>query len=180
MNFYISDLHFGHKNVLFFDNRPFDNIDEMAEALIENWNRKVGHDDDVWILGDFCYRSDKDPSYFLKQLNGRKHLLIGNHDKVTLESKSAYKYFESVERLQHIKDGNNNVILCHFPIAEWNAMKRGAFHIYGHIHGNQDVTFQYMKQFDRALNAGCMINNYEPVTLDELIVNNKKFKQESL
>lgn len=68
MNYYISDMHLGHKNVLKFDVRPFQSVEEMNETLIVNWNRKVTDADDIWILGDFCYRSEKDPSFYLKQL----------------------------------------------------------------------------------------------------------------
>lgn len=177
MNYYISDMHLGHKNVIKFDGRPFENIEEMNEILIERWNAKVKDEDDVWILGDFCYRSDKDPSFYLKRLKGKKHLVIGNHDKVTVKSGSVLRYFESVERLQHIKDGEHNVILCHFPLATWNAIRRGSFHVYGHIHNDREEVFGFMKNQERALNAGCMINNYEPVTLAELIANNKKFQE---
>ena len=176
MNYYISDTHFGHKNALKFDGRPFENIEEMNETIIAKWNAKVTDEDDVWILGDFCYRSDKDPSFYLKQLKGRKHLLVGNHDKHTLNSVSALKYLESVERLQHLKDGKYNVILCHFPLADWNAKRRGSFHIYGHIHNDRDAVFEFMRRQEHALNAGCMINNYEPVTIEELIVNNREFQ----
>lgn len=52
MDYFISDLHFGHKNVLAFDNRPFDNIEQHDNALIRNWNNAVNIDDDVYILGD--------------------------------------------------------------------------------------------------------------------------------
>ena len=54
MNYYISDMHLGHKNVLKFDSRPFQSVEEMNEALIINWNRKVTDEDDVWVLGDFA------------------------------------------------------------------------------------------------------------------------------
>lgn len=104
MNYYISDMHLGHKNVLKFDSRPFESVEKMNENLITNWNAKVTDEDDIWVLGDFCYRSEKDPSFYLKQLKGKKHLIIGNHDKVTVNSGSALNYFDSVERLQHIKD----------------------------------------------------------------------------
>lgn len=143
MNYYIADMHLGHKNALIFDERPFDSVEEMNETIIRNWNLKVNDDDDVWILGDFCYRSEKDPSFYLKQLKGHKHLLIGNHDKATLKSNSALQYFESVECLQHIKDGEHDVILCHFPIADWNAKRWGSYHVYGHIHNNQDESLFY-------------------------------------
>ena len=176
MNYYISDMHLGHENVLKFDSRPFESVEEMNETLIANWNAKVTDEDDVWILGDFCYCSDKDPSFYLKQLKGRKHLIIGNHDKATIKSVSALKYFESVERLQHIKDRDYNVIVCHFPLATWNAIRRGSYHVYGHIHSDRNDVFEFMKTRERALNAGCMINNYEPVTIEELIENNKRFQ----
>lgn len=54
VNFYISDFHFGHKNVIKFDHRPFESVDEMNSTLIANWNDTVGHNDNVYVLGDFC------------------------------------------------------------------------------------------------------------------------------
>lgn len=176
MNYYISDMHLGHKNVLKFDSRPFESVEKMNENFITNWNAKVTDEDDIWVLGDFCYRSEKDPSFYLKQLKGKKHLIIGNHDKVTVNSGSALNYFDSVERLQHIKDREYNVILCHFPLADWNAKHRGSYHVYGHIHNNKDEVYEFMKKQERALNAGCMINNYEPVILEELLENNRRFQ----
>ena len=173
MNYYISDLHFGHKNVLKHDSRPFDSIEQMNKVLIAKWNAKVQDKDDVWIIGDFCYRSDQDPSVYLKQLKGRKHLIVGNHDKVTLNSASALKLFESVDSIRRISDGAEEVVLCHFPLADWEAKHRGSYHVYGHIHNNVGDVYEFMKKQGRALNAGCMINDYEPVTLDELIENNK-------
>ena len=103
MNYFISDTHFGHVNVLKFDKRPFKNIDEMNSTIINNWNNKVNDDDHIWILGDFCYRSANPPEYYLSQLRGHKHLLIGNHDKTVLNSKSAISMFDSIQKLQHIK-----------------------------------------------------------------------------
>ena len=60
MNLYTSDLHFGHKNVIEFDHRPFNNVDEMDHFMIESWNSKVQPNDTVYILGDFSYRSEKE------------------------------------------------------------------------------------------------------------------------
>ena len=68
MIYYTSDLHFGHRNVLKFDNRPFANVDEMDLVLIENWNNRVQPDDTVYILGDFCYKSDRAAKWYLQQL----------------------------------------------------------------------------------------------------------------
>ena len=87
MTYYISDLHFGHKNILSFDNRPFKSIEEHDKALINNWNEVVGIDDDVWILGDFSWYNATKTIEFYKRLNGNKHLCIGNHDKKLLRNK---------------------------------------------------------------------------------------------
>ena len=86
MNFYIADMHLGHKNVLKFDNRPFESVTEMDMVLLENWNRRVSHDDDVYILGDMCYHSEHSPAWYLKQLKGKKHVIQGNHDGVILKA----------------------------------------------------------------------------------------------
>ena len=91
MNLYISDLHFGHKNVILFDHRPFSDVDTMDHCLIQLWNSRVSADDDVYIVGDFCYRSGRTPDWYLRQLNGHKHLIIGNHDKATLDCENAAK-----------------------------------------------------------------------------------------
>lgn len=128
---YISDLHFGHRNCIWHDHRPFADVEQMDQALIHLWNGRVQKDDDVWIVGDFCYRSDKDPVYYLRKLKGRKYLVVGNH---------------------------------------------GSYHIYGHIHGNKNEAYEFMRTKERALNAGCMINNYTPVSLRELIENNRRFQ----
>lgn len=46
-NYYIADLHLGHANVIRFDNRPFENIDEMETEIIRRWNERVTPKDTV-------------------------------------------------------------------------------------------------------------------------------------
>ncbi len=175
MNYYIADTHFGHTNCLKFDNRPFETIEEMDRVMIDAWNRTVGQEDEVYILGDFCFKSSNSSKKYLSSLTGKKHLITGNHDGVTLKNEEARSCFESISQIKVIYDEGEKIILCHYPIAEWESMKSGSWHIYGHIHGNTDETFHFMKTRERALNAGCMINNYCPVTFRQLIRNNKDF-----
>ena len=176
MIFYTSDLHFGHKNVLGFDKRPFNDIYEMDRVMIDLWNARVQKDDTVYILGDFCYHSEYTPDWYLSQLKGHKILIKGNHDKAIVNDPKALSYFDAVEKMLHLKDGERHIFMCHFPIAEWNGYHRGTWHIYGHIHSRRDDTFEFMKARERALNAGCMINHYMPATFDELVRNNEEFK----
>ena len=179
MNLYISDLHFGHKNVIVYDHRSFVDVDEMDHVLIELWNARVCNDDHVYIVGDLCYKNDHPEQWYLRQLKGRKHLVIGNHDSRLLKNEEAMAYFESVEPLMRITDGDKDIVLCHYPLACWNGEEHGSWHIYGHIHGKgrmeRYAVAEYMRGKERALNAGCMINNYTPASLNELIVNNKRY-----
>lgn len=87
--------------------------------------------------------------------------------------------FDSVECYMDLVDQKRRVILCHYPMAEWNGFYRGSYHIYGHIHQRTDGAYQYMKQFDNALNAAACMNHYIPCSLEELIRNNQLFKEQN-
>lgn len=173
MIFYTADTHFGHENVIKHDNRPFDSIEEMDETLISLWNSRVTDKDDIYIVGDIEFRSEHGPLYYLKRLKGKKHLVIGNHDTKLLSNPEAKKCFESIEQMAFINDNGRRVIACHYPMVEWNGYFRGAYHVYGHIHNNKNKANEIMSTLENAFNAGCMLNSYMPVTLDELIKNNK-------
>lgn len=178
MKYYIADTHFGHENVIRFDERPFSSVDEMDRYLIDAWNSRVQKEDEVYIVGDFVYRASHSIEYYAKQLKGQKYLILGNHDKL---QPSDEKYFVGIDKMKHISDVykgiNHQICLCHFPLAEWNGYYKGHYHIYAHIHNHTNDTYQIMKNRNHALNAGCMINNYMPVTFSELIRNNEIFKQ---
>lgn len=177
MIYYTADLHLGHSNALKFDNRPFADVDEMDRALIENWNSRVTDGDSVYIAGDFIYRSGKPAEWYLERLKGMKYLVMGNHEKAILESGKARGYFEAIDKMMHIVDGKRHICICHFPIAEWNGYFRGHYHIFGHIHNARNRAWEFMKDEPRALNAGCMLNQYMPVTFDELVKNNERFRE---
>ncbi|MCD7746644.1 MAG: hydrolase [Lachnospiraceae bacterium] len=178
MIFYIADIHFGHKNAISFDQRPYQDVEEMDRVLIENWNYRVQEDDDVYILGDFCFNAKQKPEWYLEQLKGHKHLIQGNHDRGIIKREEVRQYFASIDPLLGIMDDGKKIVLCHYPIAEWYGYYRGVWHVYGHIHlGLRGGTGAYMRRQERALNAGCMINGYMPVTFNELVRNNEAFNR---
>ena len=187
MNLYISDTHFGHKNVIKFDHRPFSCVEEMDEALIHLWNGRVRSEDDVWFLGDFCHRSGHTPDWYLKRLNGHKHLIIGNHDTWAYGSSGQqYRdYFESIDQIARVDDviringveEKIKIVLCHYPILEWWHKHHGVYHIYGHIHTDTGETYQTISKYDHALNAAAAINNYTPASFSELVENNRIFQE---
>jgi len=177
MNLYTADLHFGHRSVIDFDHRPFPDVETMDRMLIELWNGRVSKDDHVYILGDFAYHNEKNEEWYLRQLKGHKHLVIGNHDGKMLKNHAAMSYFETVEKMMHVSDNGVQICLCHFPIAEWNGFYKGHSHIYGHIHNRKDVTWEFMKTRKNAYNAGCMLYGYTPVSLNEMIRQQEKIRQ---
>ena len=176
MFLYTGDLHFGHRDVIFFDHRPFDDVDEMDRALIRLWNDRVLTDDHVYILGDVCYQNTHPEEWYLRQLKGHKHLIIGNHDGSLLNNPKAMRYLESVEQIAEIDDNGNTIVLCHYPMANWNGYRGGTWHIHGHIHNQKNEAFEFLKTKEKALNAGCMLNRYTPVSFRELRRNNETFK----
>lgn len=185
-NFYISDLHFGHKNSLAFDNRPFKDTAEHDRAIIERWNSAVGIEDSVWILGDFSWYPAMKTIEIYKQLNGIKHLVIGNHDHKLLRNRDVQALFTEIVPYKEIDFGNNNgVVLCHYPIPCFNHHYYGWYHLYGHVHNSfewnmmERVKYEMMALYDKPcnmFNVGCMIPymNYTPRTLEEIIEANKK------
>ena len=77
--YFTSDTHFGHSNIMRFCQRPFSDVTDMNNCLIENWNNKVGKDDIIFHLGDFAMGGSNLWNGILERLNGHKILILGNH-----------------------------------------------------------------------------------------------------
>lgn len=169
MKYYTSDLHFGHANIIKYENRPFKTTAEMNECLIQNWNNKVSKEDEVYILGDFGFLTGMQANEILDRLNGRKYLIKGNHDRSFLKDKIFDKSkFEWIKEYKCIKDNGNVVCLFHFPIAVWDRQHHGSLHLYGHIHSNAGTHHPLVFQLKNAFNVGCDVCGFEPKTLEEL------------
>jgi len=179
--FFTADLHFGHNGIIEFCNRPFADVSEMNRILINNWNSRVNNDDHVYIVGDLFY-GGRDAAEataaisIVKKLNGILHLVAGNHDFPYLKNMEYHYLFADVDQLRYLKYKKEHIFLCHYPIAEWSGFYRGSWHIYGHIHNAKNEAFSYMRNFEKALNAGVDICNFYPVTFEELIMYNEEFK----
>ena len=184
INRYISDLHLGHGNILY--SRPqFKNVEEMNETIINNWNECVNEKDHVWICGDFSYRSKIHVGSYLGRLKGHKHLIIGNHDIKWMKNCNLDKYFDSVQYMAVIKDRKRSITLCHYPMMEWPGSRYAKFSledghsflIHGHIHNSTTCdAYKYIrKSLPCALNCCVDINDYRPVTFEELFANNSKW-----
>jgi len=173
MIFYTSDLHLGHKNIIKLCNRPFFTLEEMNDTLISNWNNRITNADSIYIVGDLMFLSATDPDELLMRLKGKKHLIIGNHDKSWMRKVDLDKHFVSIDSLKVFSNGRCKITLCHYPMMSFE----GKYLIYGHIHNNMPPTFgPLLRTMENAINACVEVNNYTPATFDELIVNNAIFK----
>lgn len=188
MRFYIGDCHFGHDKVRIMDGRPFASVEEMDAHMIRCWNETVRKKkDEVVILGDFCMGKGEKTMEILAQLNGRKYLVIGNHDHLFLRDKKFdQSLFEWIRPYAELHDNNRKVILSHYPIICYNGQYHGdsTYMLYGHVHNTQD--YRNVQRFVQESRQTClgeekgylscnMINcftifsDYRPWTLDQWI-----------
>lgn len=139
--FYISDTHFLHTNILSMQPRPFASIEEHDEHLINQWNSVVGEDDIVYHLGDFGFslndKADK-IQWIFSRLNGRKRLVIGNHDLRHGElhpTIARLPWDKRPEGFVFTEDQGNKLVLAHYAQRAWQWETKGGYHFYGHAHG---------------------------------------------
>lgn len=157
MLYFSSDTHFGHANIIKYCKRPFRNIEEMDEKIIENWNSVVNDSDTVYHLGDFSFR---DPYLYRKRLKGMIVLIRGNHDFRYLKQIEK-KVFESVHDLLSIKVEDTVIVLCHYAMRVWHKSHFNSFHIYGHSHGG-------LADYGKTYDVGVDNNNFIPISFLQL------------
>ena len=183
--FYIADLHFGHKNIINFDKRPFNSIEEMEDALIKNWNKKVKKGDTTYILGDFHWGKEPDWIETLDKLNGNKVLIRGNHDLKQMSRKLKDKFLFVKDKYE-LSDCRKKLILSHYPeMAYKSSYNPNVFMLHGHVHYYTNEA-AYIRKWVKELrknrsdnwdnrwqiiNIGCMIPEmgYTPRTLMEIL-----------
>ena len=176
---FISDLHLGHKNVIDLNNRPFKSIQQMEEEIVKRWNKKVQQNDVVYVLGDVVWgwNSNQIKDLFTR-LNGIKYLIYGNHDRLTPHEKA--NVWAEIVPYKEINIGHEFVILSHYPIFEWNCFFRKSYHLYGHTHGSLNLAEHTMKRDRPNMNCwdvGVDNNDFEPISWEEVkekIANNIK------
>lgn len=169
MIYFTSDLHFGHSKIINHCNRPFRDAEEMDKALIRNWNNAVSCEDEVYILGDFTMRGGMFASQILRQLNGKKYLVKGNHDSFCYNEALDTTLVEWIKDYHMLEYGVFQFILFHYPIEQWWRMGKGAIHLHGHLHSGLEYNLEAMEKGSKRFDVGVDANNYRPVSMDEVI-----------
>lgn len=138
---FTADTHFNHKGVIRMCNRPFTSVEAMNETLVENWNDVVHKDDTVYFLGDFAFGTKKHTQPILGRLQGRKHLIMGNHDRQNKVQnlagwESCLYMDEVVVQDPDAYQGRQRITLCHYPMVTWRERHQGGWQMHGHSHGH--------------------------------------------
>ena len=171
MKYFTADLHLNHKTILTAGSgRPFKSLDEMQDTIIKNWNNKVSSKDDVYVLGDvFWNMKDYQIRQVMDKLNGHKHLIIGNHDRINPNA-MANRWVEIVES-KILEMDSTAVILHHTPEMEWEHYYYDSYHLYGHVHGTLNLAQYTMLRPHQNMNCwdvGVDNNNFEPISFEEI------------
>lgn len=171
MIWFTSDLHFGHQAILAHCDRPWDTVGEMGRALVSNLNAFVAPTDDLYVLGDFSYKIGRDEARRIRERICCRniHLVPGNHDKDWAQPE-VEGVFLVEPPIVTLKAGGRKLVLCHYPLADWESMSGGSIHLHGHIHSmGPDYNAMNRMQGLLRLDVGVDANGYSPVSLDDVL-----------
>jgi len=171
MVFLTADTHFGHINLTQAGKtpskaRPFQDAAEMEEELVRRWNSVVGPRDSVYHLGDVVWGRGRNLERYdvLNRLNGKIHLIRGNHDRDIWQYQHRTPRFESIQDLVTIKYCKRKVVLCHYPLESWDCSLHGSAHFHGHTHGSLPPDLNRLRQ-----DVGVDCWDFTPVHIEALL-----------
>lgn len=172
--YFTSDTHFNHSNIIRFCSRPFHDVNEMNEILIQKWNEVVPNDGIVYHLGDFAWGNYVKWEEIRKRLNGNIVLIRGNHDYKN--GKNTERLFDSVYPQLYLNIEGRNVLLNHFPFlcygGTYRSSKDVVYQLFGHVHTSKDMNgldkermkFLFPSQYD----VGVDNNDFKPISWYEV------------
>lgn len=165
MVFFTADMHFGHRAIINMQNRPFESVEEMDRILLQNYNSVVRQNDTVYILGDICHHMKiEDADNLIRKLNGKKYLIVGNHDK-----KYDPRLFEDIKDFMKISVEGRNFALMHYPMLSWPKKSSGGYQLHGHIHARMEYNEKNRAEGIRRYDVGVDANNFFPVSVKQII-----------
>ena len=175
--YFTADLHLGHRNIIDYCGRPFRDVAQMDDALVERWNAAVAPEDEVMVLGDFAMGRIDETLPVVGVLNGRKVLLAGNHDRCWHGHKKGVEaatdrylaagFDEIRQGTIELSIGRVGVLACHFPYrgdshdhdrhVAHRPVDGGAWLLHGHVHERWKVR-------ERMVNVGVDVWDFAPVS----------------
>lgn len=154
--YFTSDYHLNHPKIIEYSKRPFRNIEEMNETIINNHNAIVTKNDIVFHIGDFCFGDKKETREFINKLNGTIIFIRGNHDHKT--------NVNAIIEYLVINHGGNNMFLVHDP-KDYNPEYK--INLCGHVHclWKSKLTPKYKTML---VNCGVDVWDFKPISIEEI------------
>lgn len=155
-HYFSSDYHWGHKNVLRYDSRPFETIEDHDKCIVENHNKIVRPTDHFWFVGDLSLGDLREAELMLRDMNGIKHFIKGNHDHdntIKIYKRCGIYHGEQIT----VVIDRQKIILNHCRMYTWPNSNHGSWNIHGHSHGALDKA-PWGKTIDVSIN----IRDYYP------------------
>lgn len=165
-----SDQHLGHAGIIEMCGRPFQNVQEMNNTIIQNINAVVKPNDTLYLLGDVCHKAtvEEGNGLFQKIKCKNIYLIKGNHDKGWEPS-----LFQEVCDYKEIHAGykgkNHRIVMSHYPFMSWNKSHHGSLMLHGHVHSKPEYNLQMKQEGIRRYDVGVDANYYYPVSLQQIL-----------
>ena len=170
--FWTSDWHLGHENIIRYSKRPFRDVQEMDNTIITRCNERVGPDDIMFYLGDFCFydrrrdrcRYEELAEHYRNRINCKNiYYVHGNHDKKLRGLDAFRRLWRGTYDLLDVEVDGQKIILCHYAMRVWDRSHHGSYSLYGHSHGD-------LPDDPKLLSFDCGVDcfNYYPVSFSEV------------
>lgn len=178
MIYFTSDYHFCHNKDFLYEPRGFDSIEEMNECIIKNHNTIIKPEDDVYFLGDFMLCDDQHGLECIEKLNGKIHVILGNHD-----TDNRIKLYQTCDNIVEITVATRlrykkfHFLLTHYPSFTGNLQKESlrqmTLNLYGHTHQKTNFFDDYFFMY----HVGVDSHNCYPVSIEDIIKEMKEKKE---
>jgi calcineurin-like phosphoesterase family protein len=173
-----SDLHFNHKRIIEFcpaSRGHCESLDHMNQTIINNFNSVIAEEDTLYLLGDIGFGEVGPALDLIRQLNGQKVWIHGNHDRKFWGNDLYHQQKESLRIIEdtpyktiwhRIKESKYQIVMFHFPIESWENSQRGSIHLHGHLHSGAN-----QKVVHRKMDVGVDGNALMPYNMDDIVKN---------
>lgn len=162
--FFTGNLQFGRPSAIKHFKRPFHDVEQMNQTLLNNWNNVVGEEDIVYVLGNFAW----DPTTaeeMLTSLNGVIVVVPGEIDEPLEELEDKEMMPDGCALIEPIFTAEeDNLTVSYWPLAEWPNKSGGAYSFFGFPSAKYKTDHK-----KRVVNVACDFWGYKPQSLDSIM-----------
>lgn len=159
----ISDIHFFHTNIINYSDRPYDNVTDMNEQIVNNINECVKPEDTLLFLGDLSFKGIEKTQPLLDEMNGKFIHVVGNHD---FDRKKLKKFnVDELHMFYGVFTPEYPPLFCtHYPLYEYNIPTKPVpmINVHGHIHDKPEPS-------TRHINVSVENINYKPINIKDVL-----------